>query len=114
MRRAPLLASEKKAKIQCLKGEMLSLRKAVDGVQEAQKDLPEIHSRLQGLEEQQRTTSKWVRKVEQKTDAALPTLRWEAFLRDELSDVKCSIATAQEKADTALPKTTINEWLTKF
>ena len=89
-----MLASENMAEIHCLKGEMLSLRKAVDGVQEAQKDLPEIHSRLQGLEEQQRTTSKWVWKVEQKTDAALPTSRWEAFLRDELLHVKCSIAIA--------------------
>ena len=70
-----MLASQNKAEIQCLKGEMLSLRKAVDGVQEAQKDLPEIRSRLQRLEEQQCTTSEWVRRVERKTDAMRPFQR---------------------------------------
>ena len=93
---------------------MLSLEKAVQGAQEAQKDLPEIRSRLQNLEEGQRTTSDWVRRVEQKTDTTLPKLRWEEFLRDELPVVKHSILEAQETAKEAPPKTTFTERLAKF
>ena len=55
MRRAPVLATENHTAIRELKNGKGALKKAISDAQEAQKDLPEIRRRLEGIESWQST-----------------------------------------------------------
>ena len=120
MRRAPVLAIENHTAIGELKTEMGALKKAISEVQDAQKDLPEIRRRLEGIENWQSsadtriTQAAALAREAQSSAAATPGSRFEAYLRDEFQPALQRILDVEHTAAAAMPVATFNDWLSRF
>ena len=121
MRRAPVLAIENHTAIGELKTEMGALKKAISEVQDAQKDLPEIRRRLEGIETWQHSADTRItqaaalaRDAQSTAAAATPSSRFEAYLRDEFQLALQRILDVENTAAAAMPVATFNDWLERF
>ena len=121
MRRAPVPAIENHTAIGELKTEMGALEKAISEVQDAQKDLPEIRRRLEGIENWQSSADTRItqaaalaREAQSTAAAATPGSRFEAYLRDEFQPALQRILDVEHTAAVAMPVATFNDWLSRF
>ena len=121
MRRAPVLAIENHTVIGELKTEMGALKKAISEVEHAQKDLPQIRHRLEGIENWQRSADTRITQAAAQAREALSTAapatpgsRFEAYLRDEFQPALQRILDSEHTAAAAMLVATFNDWLSRF